>query len=186
MFTGAIASGEDISALDSQKRLDLEMRGEAGGSQTLNITNAGFDGNVTVYSGTLLMGNTSSRRSNSGSDLFNQLVIEGGEFGATTGRPRRCGWCDLVAVDYAVKVNGLDGIAKNPNAPNLAGESTTYIRKQLGARAYKLDEYIRQLLIACSIPLEEEFLDRDASPTDALAASCRAANASVSPSQEHS
>lgn len=82
VFTGAIASGEDISALDSQKRLDLEMRGEAGGSQTLNITNAGFDGNVTVYSGTLLMGNTSSRRSNSGSDLFNQLVIEGGEFGA--------------------------------------------------------------------------------------------------------
>jgi cytochrome c553 len=29
--------------------------------------------------------------------------------------------------------HGLDGIAKNPNAPNLAGESTTYIRKQLGA-----------------------------------------------------
>ena len=35
------------------------------------------------------------------------------------------------------------------------------IRKQLGARAYKLDEYIRQLLIACSIPLEEEFFDRE-------------------------
>ncbi len=48
------------------------------------------------------------------------------------------------------------------------------IRKRLGAQAYKLDEYIRQLLIACSIPLEEEFFDRDASPTDALAASCRA------------
>ena len=47
------------------------------------------------------------------------------------------------------------------------------IRKQLGARAYKLDEYIRQLLIACSIPLEEEFFDREGSPTDALAASCR-------------
>jgi cytochrome c553 len=29
--------------------------------------------------------------------------------------------------------HGLDGIAKNPNAPNLAGESTIYIRKQLGA-----------------------------------------------------
>ena len=47
------------------------------------------------------------------------------------------------------------------------------IRKRLGARAYKLDEYIRQLLIACSIPLEEEFFDREGSPTDALAASCR-------------
>ena len=39
------------------------------------------------------------------------LRKNGGEFGATTGRPRRCGWCDLVAADYAVKVNGLDGIA---------------------------------------------------------------------------
>lgn len=40
-----------------------------------------------------------------------KLRQKGGEFGATTGRPRRCGWCDLVAVDYAVKVNGLDGLA---------------------------------------------------------------------------
>ena len=35
----------------------------------------------------------------------------GGEFGATTGRPRRCGWCDLVIADYAAKINGLDGFA---------------------------------------------------------------------------
>ena len=47
------------------------------------------------------------------------------------------------------------------------------IRKRLGARAYMLDEYIRQLLIACSIPLEEEFFDREDSATNALAASCR-------------
>ena len=47
------------------------------------------------------------------------------------------------------------------------------IRKQLGARPYKLDEYIHQLLIACSIPLEEEFFDREDSATNALAASCR-------------
>ena len=47
------------------------------------------------------------------------------------------------------------------------------IRKRLGARAYRLDEYIRQLLIACSIPLEEEFFDQEDSPTGALAASCR-------------
>lgn len=39
------------------------------------------------------------------------LRTNGGEFGATTGRPRRCGWNDLVAVDYAVKINGIDGIA---------------------------------------------------------------------------
>lgn len=35
----------------------------------------------------------------------------GGEFGATTGRPRRCGWFDAVLVSYASRVNGLTGIA---------------------------------------------------------------------------
>ena len=35
----------------------------------------------------------------------------GGEFGATTGRPRRCGWFDAVVVRYAARVNGLTGIA---------------------------------------------------------------------------
>lgn len=34
-----------------------------------------------------------------------------GEYGATTGRPRRCGWFDAVVVRYAVMLNGLDYIA---------------------------------------------------------------------------
>lgn len=35
----------------------------------------------------------------------------GGEFGATTGRPRRCGWFDTMVIRYAVRINGLTGIA---------------------------------------------------------------------------
>ena len=35
----------------------------------------------------------------------------GGEYGRTTGRARRCGWLDLVALKYAAQVNGLDGLA---------------------------------------------------------------------------
>ena len=35
----------------------------------------------------------------------------GGEFGATTGRPRRCGWFDAVVVRYAARVNGLTDLA---------------------------------------------------------------------------
>ncbi|HUI07827.1 MAG TPA: adenylosuccinate synthase [Verrucomicrobiae bacterium] len=35
----------------------------------------------------------------------------GREFGATTGRPRRCGWFDAVATRYAVMVNGIDELA---------------------------------------------------------------------------
>jgi adenylosuccinate synthase len=35
----------------------------------------------------------------------------GGEFGTVTGRSRRCGWLDLVALRYAVRVNGIDQLA---------------------------------------------------------------------------
>lgn len=35
----------------------------------------------------------------------------GDEFGATTGRPRRCGWFDAVIANYAVRVNGIDAFA---------------------------------------------------------------------------
>jgi adenylosuccinate synthase len=40
-------------------------------------------------------------------DLGNRMVELGGEFGTVTGRRRRCGWLDLVALRYAVRVNGL-------------------------------------------------------------------------------
>jgi len=41
------------------------------------------------------------------------LASKGHEFGATTGRPRRCGWLDIVALRYAVQVNGLDHLILN-------------------------------------------------------------------------
>jgi len=40
-----------------------------------------------------------------------ELRQKGGEFGATTGRPRRCGWLDMVVLKHAVRVNGLTSIA---------------------------------------------------------------------------
>ena len=43
-------------------------------------------------------------------DLGERMRQSGGEFGTTTGRPRRTGWLDLVALRYATKVNGLTGI----------------------------------------------------------------------------
>jgi adenylosuccinate synthase len=39
------------------------------------------------------------------------LRDRGGEYGATTGRPRRCGWLDLVALKYSVRLNGLTVLA---------------------------------------------------------------------------
>jgi adenylosuccinate synthase len=40
-----------------------------------------------------------------------RLRETGQEYGASTGRPRRCGWFDAVAVRYAVRINGLDALA---------------------------------------------------------------------------
>jgi adenylosuccinate synthase len=40
-----------------------------------------------------------------------RLRETGDEFGATTGRPRRCGWLDTVILRYAARVNGLTGVA---------------------------------------------------------------------------
>jgi len=42
------------------------------------------------------------------SDAAAKLRELGGEFGATTGRPRRCGWLDLVQLRYATEINGFD------------------------------------------------------------------------------
>jgi len=40
-------------------------------------------------------------------DLGSRLREAGEEYGATTGRPRRCGWLDVPALRYAARVNGL-------------------------------------------------------------------------------
>ena len=45
------------------------------------------------------------------SPLGERLRELGGEFGAVTGRPRRCGWFDATVVRYAARVNGLTGLA---------------------------------------------------------------------------
>lgn len=43
-------------------------------------------------------------------EVGERLRKQGAEFGATTGRPRRCGWLDLVVLRHAVRVNGLTGL----------------------------------------------------------------------------
>jgi adenylosuccinate synthase len=44
-------------------------------------------------------------------DIGERIRRVGAEFGSVTGRPRRTGWLDLPALRYAVRVNGLDGLA---------------------------------------------------------------------------
>ena len=44
-------------------------------------------------------------------DLMDEIRAKGNEFGATTGRPRRCGWFDAVVARHAIGVNGCDAVA---------------------------------------------------------------------------
>jgi adenylosuccinate synthase len=43
-------------------------------------------------------------------EVGQKLRNEGNEYGSTTGRPRRCGWLDLVALKYAVMINGVTAL----------------------------------------------------------------------------
>ncbi len=44
-------------------------------------------------------------------EIGNAIRTQGNEFGTTTGRPRRCGWLDLVALKYTVMINGVSALA---------------------------------------------------------------------------
>jgi adenylosuccinate synthase len=61
-----------------------------------------------------------------------RLRTVGAEFGATTGRPRRCGWLDALVLRYAARVNGLSGLAITKL------DVLTGFEKILVANAYKL------------------------------------------------
>ncbi len=66
-------------------------------------------------------------------EITNMLHGMGREFGATTGRPRRCGWFDAVATHFATMVNGIDLLA----VTNLDGLDT--VERIKICTAYRLD-----------------------------------------------
>ncbi len=81
----------------------------------------------------------------------------GGEFGATTGRPRRCGWLDMVVVKSAVRLNGLSGLAIT-KLDVLTGIPKLKIGVSYNCRGSRLDLVPAQLdaLEECE-PVFEEF-----------------------------
>ena len=65
-------------------------------------------------------------------EIADMLHAMGREFGATTGRPRRCGWFDAVATRYAAIINGIDELA----VTNLDGlDNVDTIKVCIGYRA---------------------------------------------------
>ncbi|MEW5937476.1 MAG: adenylosuccinate synthase [Candidatus Thermoplasmatota archaeon] len=66
-------------------------------------------------------------------EIGERLLTKGGEYGTTTGRPRRCGWLDLVVVRYAVRLSALDALVIT-KADVLGGMERVRV-----CRAYVLD-----------------------------------------------
>ncbi len=81
--------------------------------------------------------------------LGEQLRKAGGEFGATTGRPRRCGWLDMVVLRHSVRVNGLTSIALT-KLDVLSGHKRVKV-----CTAYRLDDQILD-----TVPAARGALDR--------------------------
>jgi len=90
-------------------------------------------------------------------DLADMLHALGREFGATTGRPRRCGWFDAVATRHACMVNGVDDLA----VTNLDGLDTVEtirvcVAYRVGGSTYDHVPNDTQLLAQCQ-PVYAEF-----------------------------
>ncbi len=90
-------------------------------------------------------------------DIADMLHAMGREFGATTGRPRRCGWFDSVATRHACMVNGIDQLA----VTNLDGLDTVEAIKvcmayREGKKQYDYVPNDIELLARCE-PVYAEF-----------------------------
>jgi len=78
-----------------------------------------------------------------------RLRERGGEYGATTGRPRRCGWFDAVAAKHACRLNGVDTIALM-KLDVLAGEKEVKV-----CTAYRLNGSVSDVFPAEADALEQ-------------------------------
>lgn len=100
-------------------------------------------------------------------DLANRLREEGNEYGATTGRPRRCGWFDVVAIRHAARVNGLTQlvITKLDVLDGLAEVHAVTAYDINGVRTSEMPESLSDLMAAR--PITERFPGWRSPTTDA-------------------
>jgi adenylosuccinate synthase len=90
-------------------------------------------------------------------DLGQKLQHDGEEFGATTGRPRRCGWFDAVVARHAVRLNGLNGLAVT-KLDVLTGFKTLRVCVAYEFEGKRIEEVPASLAVCNGVrPLYEEF-----------------------------
>jgi len=83
----------------------------AGASTGLGIPPMRIDGALGIAKAYTTRVGAGPLPSEIGGPLEDQIREKGYEFGASTGRPRRCGWFDAVVARYSVRVNGFDSLA---------------------------------------------------------------------------
>jgi len=74
---------------------------------------------------------------------------KGGEYGTTTGRPRRCGWFDAVAVSYAATIGGVDSVAL------MHLDTLTGLKEIEICRAYKFNGQEKTFFCADAVKLSQ-------------------------------
>ncbi len=81
----------------------------------------------------------------------------GGEYGSTTGRPRRCGWLDMVVIRDSVRLNGLDSLAMT-KLDVLTGIETLKVAVGYRCGDKRLDHIPKSMEeLQCCEPVYEEF-----------------------------
>ncbi|MBR6616662.1 MAG: adenylosuccinate synthase [Oscillospiraceae bacterium] len=97
-------------------------------------------------------------------EIGDTIRENGGEYGTTTGRPRRTGWFDAVIVRHSVRVNGLDGLAIN-KLDTLCGLGTLkvcvgYVKPD-GTKLHDFPSSLEELAECAPIYEEIEGFDED-------------------------
>jgi adenylosuccinate synthase len=72
--------------------------------------------------------------------VHSEIRQKGGEYGATTGRPRRCGWLDLAVLRYACALNGVTSIAVT-KLDTLSGLSPIKVCEAYDLKGTRLDRF---------------------------------------------
>jgi adenylosuccinate synthase len=90
-------------------------------------------------------------------EIGKYIQDKGHEFGATTGRPRRCGWLDMVMVRYSSRVNGMTGIVIT-KLDVLAGLDTIKVAEAYEYNGEKLVDFPANMrILAECTPVYREF-----------------------------
>ena len=89
-------------------------------------------------------------------EIGDRIRERGSEYGTTTGRPRRCGWFDAVAVRYAARINGVTGIALTL-LDVLSGMDTLKICTHYDIEGRQVQDFPRDAgVLSKAVPVYEE------------------------------